>query len=69
MQIPVPKRGGRRLNAGRKSEVNEKLTKVAVTLSDLALRQLRVIGDGNVSRGVRLAAEVAYANYQNSGGV
>ena len=57
--------GGVRRNAGRKTEVNEPLTKVAVTVHALALRQLRVLGDGNISLGVRRAAEVAYARYQN----
>lgn len=60
--------GGPRRNAGRKSEVNERLTKVAVTLSDLAIRQLRVLGDGNISLGARRAAEVAYGRYQNERG-
>lgn len=68
LPVPSTKRGGARRNAGRKTEVNEPLTKVAVTVHALALRQLRVLGDGNLSLGVRRAAEVAYDRYQNERG-
>lgn len=68
LPVPSTKRGGARLNAGRKSEINEPLVKLAVTVHALALRQLRVLGDGNLSLGVRRAAEVAYDRYQNERG-
>jgi hypothetical protein len=35
-----------------------------VTLDEISLRKLKVLGDGNISQGVRRAAEVAYAKYQ-----
>jgi hypothetical protein len=35
-----------------------------ITLDALTLRKLRVLGNGNVSEGVRIAAEVAFDRYQ-----
>lgn len=57
--------GGARLNAGRKSEViGAKMRQVTVTIDELTERKLRVLGDGNLSKGVRAAAIVGYEKYQ-----
>lgn len=69
LPVPSTKRGGARRNAGRKTEVNEPMLSVNLTITDLALRQLKVLGDGNASLGARRAAEVAYDRYQNERGV
>lgn len=59
--------GGRRKRAGRKSEVpGEKVEKKTVTLHPMTQRKLRVIGDGNLSRGIRRAADIAYDKYQST---
>ena len=58
-------RGGARRNAGRKTEmVGQKTKAVTVTLDDITVRKLKVVGDGNLSRGIRHAAEVAFDKYQ-----
>jgi hypothetical protein len=54
---------------GPKPIHGETMTKKVVTLDQLTLRKLKVLGDGNVSAGVRKAAEIAYARYQASGEV
>lgn len=57
--------GGKRLNAGRKSEVLGWPTKpVTVTLDELTVRKLRVLGKGNVSKGIRASADLAFEAYQ-----
>lgn len=56
--------GGARRNAGRKTEVNEPLVRLSVTVSRMTVRQLRVVGSGNLSFGVRKAAESAFEQYQ-----
>ena len=40
--------------------------RITVTLDALTVRRLRVLGDGNVSQGVRVAARAAYDRYQRS---
>lgn len=58
-------RGGRRQNAGRKTEVpGEVMERRTVMLDDTTRRKLIVLGDGNLSRGIRRAAGVAYERYQ-----
>ena len=57
--------GGARRNAGRKSTVpGETMTRVCVTLDERTLRLLKVLGDENISQGVRVAADVAYDAWQ-----
>lgn len=59
------KRGGKRLNAGRKSEViGEVLQRKVITVDTMTLRKLKVIGNGNISKAVRMATAIAYARYQ-----
>lgn len=62
----VPKQhGGARRNAGRKTEaVGAPTRPVSVSLDEMTVRKLKVVGDGNLSRGIRLAADLAYARYQ-----
>lgn len=61
-------RGGARRNAGRKTERPGDPAKVrSVSLDDMTVRKLRVVGGGNVSKGIRLAAELAYLSYQEKG--
>jgi hypothetical protein len=62
-----PRRGGPRRNAGRKTELNGQPTKrVQLTLDERTVELLKVLGDGNMSRGARVAADVAYDRYQRS---
>lgn len=57
--------GGARRNAGRKTEkVGAPTRGVSVSLDELTVRMLKVVGDGNLSRGIRIAAEIAYQRYQ-----
>lgn len=57
--------GGARRNAGRKTEkVGAPTRAVSVSLDELTVRMLKVVGDGNLSRGIRIAAEIAYQRYQ-----
>jgi len=52
---------------GRKTElVGERVRRVQVSLDEMSLRMLKVLGDGNASKGARLAARVAYDKYQRS---
>lgn len=61
--------GGRRARAGRKSEVpGEKVEKTTVTLHPMTKRKLAVLGDGNLSKGIRLAADVAFDRFQHEPG-
>lgn len=41
------------------------MTRVNVSLDERTMELLKVVGDGNLSRGIRLAARVAYERYQN----
>ena len=52
---------------GPKTETQEPLSRVTLTLDELTRRRLRVLGDGNESAGARVAARVAYERYQRSG--
>ena len=54
-----------RSNAGRKTELNgEPVERHQVMLDEMTVRKLRVLGEGNVSKGVRQATLVAYEQYQ-----
>lgn len=44
------------------------MKKQAVAVDSMTLRKLKVLGNGNISAGVRKAAEVAYKAYQLSSG-
>ena len=60
-----PTHGGARRNAGRKLEVHgEKALKLTVTLDSMSRRRLVVVGDGNLSLGIRRAAVIAYDKLQ-----
>lgn len=59
-----PKHGGARLNAGRKLESGDPAKRTSVTIDDLTKRKLVVLGDGNMSLGIRRAADFAYDRYQ-----
>lgn len=57
--------GGARRNAGRKTEVTgERMTRTNVSLDERTLRLLKVIGENNLSRGIRVAADMAYDAWQ-----
>ena len=57
--------GGARRNVGRKTELQGEVTKpLTVTVDEMTKRRLKVIGGGNVSKGVRLAATLAFEKYQ-----
>jgi len=52
---------------GRKTElVGEPMRRTEISVDEMTLRLLRVLGDGNVSKGVREAARVAYDRYQRT---
>lgn len=59
--------GGKRRNSGRKTEpeVTGQVAKHTVTFDETTLRLLRVLGAGQVSRGIRKAARYTYNAYQN----
>lgn len=60
-----PRRGGARPNSGPKTELEGQPTKrVQVSLDDRTVELLKVVGNGNVSAGIRHAARVAYDKYQ-----
>lgn len=67
-QMEANNHGGQRRRAGRKTELppTERTKPVTVTLDELTLRMLRALGGGNLSRGIREAARVAYARYQKT---
>ncbi len=57
--------GGARRNAGRKTEkVGSPTRAVSVSLDEMTVRKLKVVGDGNLSRGIRVAADLAFERYQ-----
>lgn len=60
MKNEPKKRGRKPLNPG------EPMARQIVTLDALSLRKLKVIGEGNLSLGVRRAADVAYDRYQRT---
>lgn len=41
------------------------MTRVNVSLDERTMELLKVVGEGNLSRGIRRAARVAYERYQN----
>lgn len=51
---------------GPKTEVADGLDRVTLTLDPMSRRRLRVLGDGNESKGAREAARVAFERYQAS---
>lgn len=59
--------GGARARAGRRTEHPDgaAMTRVNVSLDERTMELLKVVGEGNLSRGIRLAARVAYERYQN----
>jgi hypothetical protein len=61
------KLGGKRRNSGRKTEagVDGPVKKHTVTYDEMTERMLRVLGKGEVSRGIRRAARFAFDGYQN----
>ncbi len=60
-----PRRGGARPNSGPKTELGgQPVRRVQVSLDDRTLELLKVLGNGNVSAGIRHAARVAYDKYQ-----
>lgn len=62
---PKKQHGGARRNAGRKTEKTGLPTKaVTVSLDEMTVRKLKVLGDDNLSRGIRVAAEIAFEKYQ-----
>lgn len=52
------KRGRKPFNPGQPME------RKVVTVDEMTLRKLKVLGDGNISAGVRLATYVAFSRYQ-----
>lgn len=56
---PLKKRGPKPLIPG------EVMTQKLVSIDSLTIRKLKVLGDGNLSAGVREAAQVAYDRYQS----
>jgi hypothetical protein len=57
--------GGPRPRSGRKTELQGQPTKrVQVTLDARTLELLAVVGGGNVSKGIRHSARLAYEQYQ-----
>lgn len=53
--------GGARRNAGRRAERTDlDYRKRTLTLDDMTMRKLAVLGGGNASRGARLAADAAF---------
>lgn len=59
------KRGGARRNSGRITEIADGTRPRTVSLDDMTVRKLKVLGDGNASRGIRVAADRAYKLYQD----
>lgn len=59
------KHGGARRNAGRKTEVlGERMKPIRVTLDERTMRLLKAMGNGVVSKGIRVAANIAYDEWQ-----
>lgn len=52
------KRGRKPINPGQPME------RKVVTLDEMTTRKLKVLGNGNISAGVRRAVEVAFDRYQ-----
>lgn len=49
---------------GRRPINGETMDRKALTLDPMTLRKLKVLGNGNLSAGARIAADVAYEQYQ-----
>lgn len=63
-EIPLARRNR---SAGRKTELAGVPMKcVTITIDELTIRKLRVVGLDNVSRGVRESAALAYEIYQKA---
>jgi hypothetical protein len=61
------KRGGARRGAGKpRLNPDAAMEHKTITLSQEAIRKLLVLGGGNLSEGVRKAADVAYDRYIRS---
>lgn len=59
--------GGARRNSGPKTELfGEPMQRIQASLDARTVDLLKVLGDGNVSKGIRVAARVAYDRYQRS---
>lgn len=60
--------GGARRRSGRRTEHPDAapMARYNVSLDERTLEKLRVVGEGNVSRGIRAAADLAYKHYQES---
>jgi hypothetical protein len=58
----MPRKPGPKIEPGLSGQV----TRRTVLVDDLTWRRLTVLGDGNVSKGVREAARVAYDRYQST---
>lgn len=59
--------GGARKNAGRRTElVGDPMRRIQVTVDEKTLEFLQILGEGNLSKGVRNAARVAYDRYQRT---
>lgn len=54
-----PKHGGARKGAGRKPFGEKRLNRIFANVNDEQLATLKELGDGNVSQGVRIAANIA----------
>jgi hypothetical protein len=65
---PEPsRRGGKRKGAGRKPlHADGAMEHTSITVDDLTLRKLLVLGEDNISEGVRRAVAVAYDRFQRS---
>ena len=53
-------RGGAREGAGRKPLYKKKMVPVNITLPESYIKLLRNIGQGNLSRGIRLLVETSH---------
>jgi hypothetical protein len=65
MDQPRNTHGGRRRNAGRKTERSDLVVAArTLMLDDMTMRRLRALGGGNASMGARKAADAAYDLFQ-----
>lgn len=63
--MKTSKHGGKRNHSGRKTELGGAPTRnVTINIDEMTHRKLKVIGGGNVSKGVRFSAEKGYQAYQ-----
>lgn len=60
-----PGRGGSRKYSGRRPDTpGDPMVKRTISLHESDIVLLKVLGDGELSKGVRIAAEIAYEQYQ-----